>query len=61
RIRIPPRKDLAKDDILDALVGAVTASFYPSLEVLPHDPVKDDEGVPMEMVYATSTKSVGRG
>ena len=52
RAKVPLKKDLADDDILDALVGAVTASFSPTLKTLPHNPNTDDEGLPMEMVYA---------
>ena len=52
RDKRPLKKDLANDDILDALVGAVTASHYPNLETLPQKPPIDDEGLPMEMVYA---------
>lgn len=52
RDKEPLKKNLANDDILDALVGAVTASLYPNLETLPHNPTIDDEGLPMEMVYA---------
>lgn len=46
------RKDVAADDILDAMVGAVTAMHLPSIGTLPESPVKDDEGLAMEMVYA---------
>ena len=46
------KKDLQNDDILDALVGAVTASFYPHLSTLPDVVPIDDKGLPMEMVYA---------
>jgi predicted RNase H-like nuclease len=48
----PFRKNLADDDILDALVGAVTARLYRSLETLPDTPPTDDAGLPMEIVYA---------
>jgi predicted RNase H-like nuclease len=44
-------KEVASDDILDAMVGAVTAMQYPRLSTLPEKPVKDEEGIPMEMVY----------
>jgi predicted RNase H-like nuclease len=46
------KKDLQDDDILDALVGAITASYHPDLHTLPESPAVDDEGLPMEMVYA---------
>ena len=51
------RKDVARDDILDALVAAVTAKLgcqdddY-ELHTLPSNPPKDRKGLPMEMVYA---------
>ncbi len=46
------KRDLDDDDILDALVGAITASYHPDLYTLPGNPPVDDEGLPMEMVYA---------
>ena len=46
------RKDVAADDILDAMVGAVTAMHYPGIKTLPEEPIKDEEGLAMEMVYA---------
>lgn len=45
------RKEVAKDDIIDALVGAVTAKSFHSLETLPSKPEIDLKGLPMEMVY----------
>ena len=45
------RKDLAKDDILDAMVGAVCARFYPNLLSLPTSPESDCKGLIMEIVY----------
>lgn len=48
-----PRKDLAPDDILDALVNAVTATLLEKAEgTLPADPPRDERGLPIEMVYA---------
>ena len=46
------RKDLAKDDILDALVLAVTAS-YPSekLVTFPPNPHHDEKQLRMEIAY----------
>jgi predicted RNase H-like nuclease len=44
------RKDVARDDILDALVGAVTA-MYPLMSV-PYSREYDEKGLPMEIVYA---------
>lgn len=46
------RKYVARDDIVDALVGAVTARFHPVLRRLPEQPEFDDEGLPMEIVFA---------
>jgi predicted RNase H-like nuclease len=47
------RCDVAKDDVLDALIGAVTARFgYNSLKTIPDAKTLYDEmGLPMEMVY----------
>lgn len=47
-----PRKMVARDDILDALVAAVTAyvGFY-ELTTLPAEPEIDSRGRPMEIVY----------
>ena len=44
---------MAKDDILDAFVGAVTAKyFYDSLAALPATPEFDEMNLPMEVVFA---------
>lgn len=48
-----PRKEVARDDILDALVGAVTAMQYPNIASLPSNPSLDEVGLPMEIVYAS--------
>ena len=46
------RKDVAKDDILDALVAAITASEkLTSLQTVPPHPTTDHFDLPMEMVY----------
>jgi predicted RNase H-like nuclease len=45
------RTEVARDDIVDALVGAVTAKCAQSLSRFPDDPEIDDEGLPMEIVY----------
>ncbi len=46
------RKDVAKDDILDALVLAVTASFgRDNLRSIPEAPEFDANGLPMQMLY----------
>ena len=51
-LRIYPRKDLARDDVLDALVGAVTARFNENLATLPETPERDAKDLPMEVVFA---------
>jgi predicted RNase H-like nuclease len=51
-LRIYPRKDLARDDILDALVGAVTARFNENLITLPEISERDAKDLPMEVVLA---------
>ena len=47
------RKEVARDDILDALAAAVTARLgYPDkLQTLPANPPKDEHGLRMEMVF----------
>ncbi len=46
------RREVAKDDILDALVAAVTASQEgQGLSTIPENPEKDSKGLAMEMVY----------
>ena len=54
RLNTPLKKHLQDDDILDALVGAVTATRYPNLRTLPEHPPIDDSGIAMEMVYTQS-------
>ena len=47
------RKDLAKDDILDALAAALTAkmgSMY-GFTYVPHEPETDSKGLKIQMVY----------
>jgi predicted RNase H-like nuclease len=47
------RKDLARDDILDAIVLAVSAGCpAESIKTVPSDPPRDTKGLPMEIVYA---------
>ncbi|MES9992027.1 MAG: DUF429 domain-containing protein [Candidatus Thiodiazotropha sp.] len=46
------KKDLADDDILDALVGAVTATYTEKLISLPPVAEKDQLGLTMEIVFA---------
>lgn len=46
------RKDVARDDILDALSAAVTATVgKEKLVSLPEPPERDSRGLPMQMVY----------
>jgi predicted RNase H-like nuclease len=52
-LRRHPASDLARDDVVDALAGAVTARYHPSLLRMPEVPELDEEGLPMEIVYAT--------
>lgn len=48
------RKDVAEDDILDALAAAVTASRKgKGLLAIPDNPEFDSEGLPMEMVVTS--------
>lgn len=52
RQKYPLKKDVGDDDILDALVAAVTA--YKSkgrLKSLPENPPNDAKGLPMQIVY----------
>jgi predicted RNase H-like nuclease len=52
------RKDLAKDDILDALVLAVTALSPPeTIVTFPQNPPCDDQQLPMEIVYTNCQKN----
>lgn len=46
------RQDLAKDDILDAIALAITASSLPAtLCTVPKNPARDKQNLPMEIVY----------
>jgi predicted RNase H-like nuclease len=45
------RKEVARDDIVDALVGAVLARQFDKLQRFPETPEMDDTGVIMEIVY----------
>jgi len=47
------RKQVAKDDILDAIVGAITAKEVHHLQSLPASPELDAKGIKMEMVYSS--------
>ena len=45
------RKDLAIDDIIDAIVGAVSLKYCINFWQLPNEPETDDKGLKMEIVY----------
>ena len=45
------RADVARDDIVDALAGAVTARNSQPLRRFPESPETDEVGLPMEIVY----------
>lgn len=46
------RKEVARDDIADALVALITAMGPPGeIRTLPTEPELDSRGLPMEMVY----------
>ena len=48
------RKDVTADDIIDAMVCAVTAKLgFDCLSTLPREPVRDAKGLSMEIVYWT--------
>jgi predicted RNase H-like nuclease len=52
------RKEVAKDDILDALAAAVTArlGYKNKFKTLPEKPEKDSQYLPMEIVYSLYKK-----
>lgn len=55
------RKDVGRDDILDALVAAVTAMLGKRrLRPLPGRPERDSTGLPMEIVYHPSMADAKR-
>ncbi|MGD8785619.1 MAG: DUF429 domain-containing protein [Thioalkalispiraceae bacterium] len=45
------RSEVARDDIVDALVCALIATHYQSLRRFPEQPEIDEVGLPMEIVY----------
>ena len=45
------RKEVARDDIVDALVGVVLARHFDKLQRFPEEPEYDDTGAIMEIVY----------
>ena len=51
------RKDVARDDVVDAMAAAITAASAPSaLRTLPAFPERDREGLAMEMVYVDGSR-----
>ena len=55
------RRDVGRDDILDAMVASVTASADSSaLCTLPSQVKRDDYELPMEMVYISMSNIVGK-
>lgn len=57
-----PLKEVARDDILDALALAITAFQLEGREAtLPERPERDNLGLPMEMVYVHPECSKGEG
>lgn len=51
-----PRRAVARDDIIDAMVCAVTARLgYGSYRTLPAEPPSDGEGLPMEIVFCSGS------
>jgi predicted RNase H-like nuclease len=53
------RKDLARDDILDAIALAVSARCpAESIKTIPADPPRDKKGLPMEIVYALPQETI---
>jgi predicted RNase H-like nuclease len=56
------RKDLARDDILDALVLAVCAGLpLSSIRTVPPNPPTDKMGPPMEIVYFVLNRANAAG
>jgi predicted RNase H-like nuclease len=51
------KKDLSTDDILDALVGAVTALYPEALVSLPARIERDELGLIMEIVFTSTLPS----
>jgi predicted RNase H-like nuclease len=53
-----PRREVARDDIIDAMVCALTAKLgYGSYRTVPATPVSDGQGLAMEIVYSTPAKN----
>ena len=54
-----PRKYLARDDILDAIAMAISASAgREALVSIPKKPPRDSKGLPMEIVYCVAQNSI---
>lgn len=54
------RKEVARDDILDALAAAITAKMgFGVFSTIPGIPQVDSKGLPMEMVYFAPENGVG--
>ena len=51
-----PMKTVAADDILDALVCALTATMSEQWRTVPDNPATDSHGLSMEMVYCDTQK-----
>ncbi len=50
-LRTYHRKFLSRDDIIDAIALAVTAAYALRLVSIPENPQKDEQNMPMEIVY----------
>ena len=54
------RREVARDDIIDAMVCAVTARYgYGRYRTVPTSPAKDGQGLPMEIVYYLTARHAG--
>ncbi len=54
------RREVARDDIIDAMVCAVTSRYgYGRYRTVPSSPAKDGQGLPMEMVYYLPARHTG--
>lgn len=55
------RRQVARDDIIDAMVCALTAKYgYGDYRTVPASPARDGQGLPMEMVYCLPAASSTR-
>ena len=46
-----PRKQVLRDDMVDALVCALSAQRATEISTLPQKPEKDEHGLPMQIAY----------